>query len=105
MIFDKRIIEIDVMGHKDGALQQGEYFFGHVFKSWRILHHLVGNAGKRLYIPRNGLVRVDEGFKMFHNGFAVKQLDRNFGDAIGSRIAAGGFNIYNGIQHKPIFER
>ena len=105
MIFEKGIIEVHVVCYKYIALQQGKYPLGYFLKAGCVLHHFVGYAGKCLDITGNNFIGVDERFKPLHYVLAVKNLNRNFDDAVGGRVAARRFNVHNGVMHRKVFLR
>src|SRR5687767_7291814 len=104
VVFDEGVVEVYIVGHKNIPLQQGKYFLRHLLECRRTGHHLIGDAGKTLDIPGNGLVRVDQCFKPFRYFFPVKYLDAYFNDAIGGSISACGLYVNNGIHPFPTFE-
>ena len=87
------------MGNKNISLQTGVHFFSDLFKSWRILHHFIIDAGKCLDVSWYGLVRINKRFKFFNDLVSIKNLNADLNDTIGCRIAACCFDIYNCIRH------
>src|SRR5690242_259 len=95
----KRIIEVDVMGNKNTAVQEPENLLGHFRKNRAAGNHLVIDARHHLYGQRNGHLRVQQGVIAFQDPEPVMDQDRYFSDAVCRSKPARRFYIYDGILH------
>ena len=91
------------MGHKNTPFQDGSDFFRNILKKGGVCYHIVGNAGERLDIGRNGLLGVDQGFEVIYNSFTVMHIYRDFSNAVGCGIPPGSFNVNDSELQWPDF--
>ena len=86
------------MGYKDRILQQAVYFFGYFLKPGCISHHLIRNAGHGLNIIGNGLSGVNQGFILLNDRIAIKNMNSDLRDSVGSCVGACGFYVDDGVD-------
>ena len=99
MTFNKRVVKVHVVGHKNVSLKNSIDLFRNIFKAWRILHHFVADSCKSLNVLWYYLAWIYQRFKLLYYILSIKNLYRYFNDAVRSRITASGFYIYNCIHH------
>jgi len=73
-------------------------FISYLFKHRGILHHGVSNAREIGNEIRNGSIGLNQCRKFLRDFFAIKIDNRYLSDAVAVRMAAGSFDINNGIH-------
>src|SRR6267142_17590 len=90
---EKRIIEIDIMRHKDGVFQPLVESGSDLFKARGVGHHIVVDSRQCLDIPGDRHARADQGLVALDLPVSIMQHNSNFRYGVISRITAGSFYI------------
>ena len=98
MKFDKRVIEINVVGNKNSAFQMVVNGLGNLGEIGRFCHHIIGNSGKGCHKAGNGVTRVDKWWVSAFYFFAIVQHDGDFSDSVAVSVAPRRLNIYYRIH-------
>jgi len=94
LLAHKRIVERDVVRHKDFPFRQLHDLLGYFKEFGCIGNHLIGDSRDLGYLPGNAPLGVEQGRKLVYNPFPIVQHDGDFGDALVTGYTPGGFNVY-----------
>lgn len=95
---DKGIVKVDIVRNENSFLQQVKNPGRDFLETRRTNQHFIGDSGKRRNISREGHSRVNQCLVTTFLLDPVVQDDGDFRDPVGSRMPAGGFDIYNRIH-------
>ncbi len=88
------------MGHKNFAFGKLHDLFGYLMKLGRILHHVIGNAGKVGNKIGDRPLRINEGMIFIGDLVPIVNKDGDLRDPVLGGLAPGGFNIDNSVQRQ-----
>ncbi len=90
------------MGHKYFSLRHFHNAPGYFRKAGRLAHHFVSNARQLRNLEGYSPLGVNKRGIRFYNLLTIVHDNGDFGNAIITGAATGGFNINNGVQSSEI---